>query len=273
MNVFINLISLYNHLPVSSTYRAVIQGILENLDQMKNATIFDVAEITAASRATVWRMVKLMGYRSYREFHHELQKVLSQYSYYNWGLSQRKPDPGQSISGMAVEMLQESAILVSNLFSGTLPEQIAAILHSADRVSFYDLPDSSTYFLVQNLAMAGKRIGQFNLFPEMLNDTDSLTADSVIFSAPLEFPDMLDMSPIFARAKAQGATVVLGTDMQSKYKQYGDIFLFPTDLHLKYPAAKKQAYHTLFVIVSDIFRQRYMPPTAHTPEKHSTQGV
>ena len=66
---------------MDSTYRSVIKEILNHLESMADATIFDVAEITASSRTTIWRMIKMLGYDSYSEFHHELKKIITQYSY------------------------------------------------------------------------------------------------------------------------------------------------------------------------------------------------
>ena len=46
MNVLQSLTELYNHLSLDSTYRNVCKGILENLDEAANGTVYDIAELT-----------------------------------------------------------------------------------------------------------------------------------------------------------------------------------------------------------------------------------
>ena len=77
MNVLQNLVELYNHLPMDSTYREVAKGILTHLEEVADATIYDVAELTCSSRTTVWRMIQKMGYGSYSEFRHALKQSVS----------------------------------------------------------------------------------------------------------------------------------------------------------------------------------------------------
>ena len=73
MNVLQSLTELYNHLSLDSTYRNVCKGILENLDEAANGTVYDIAELTNSSRTTVWRMVQKLGYKNFTDFHHEFR--------------------------------------------------------------------------------------------------------------------------------------------------------------------------------------------------------
>ena len=83
MNVLQNLTQLYNQLPSDSTYKDVAGKILTNLEEVSNATIYDAAELTNASRTTLWRLVQKMGYENYSDFRHALKQAVSQYTYYN----------------------------------------------------------------------------------------------------------------------------------------------------------------------------------------------
>lgn len=70
VNVLQNLIELYNHLSWDSTYRDVVRGILMNLQEAADASIYELAELTNSSRTTIWRMLKLLGYDNYSAFRH-----------------------------------------------------------------------------------------------------------------------------------------------------------------------------------------------------------
>ena len=69
MNVLQGLTELYNHLSFDSTYRNVCRGILENLEEAADGSIYDIAELTNSSRTTVWRMVQKLGYQNRSEEH------------------------------------------------------------------------------------------------------------------------------------------------------------------------------------------------------------
>ena len=83
MNVLQNLVELYNHLPQDNTYRGIAGTILQHLPEMKEISVYDVAEMADASRTTVWRMVQMMGYENFTDFRYALQQAASKYSYYN----------------------------------------------------------------------------------------------------------------------------------------------------------------------------------------------
>ena len=46
VNVLQNLIELYNHLSWDSTYRDVVRGILMNLQEAADASIYELAELS-----------------------------------------------------------------------------------------------------------------------------------------------------------------------------------------------------------------------------------
>ena len=77
MNVLQSLTELYNHLSLDSTYRNVCKGILENLDEAANGTVYDIAELTNSSRTTVWRMVQKLGYKNFTDFYTYIYDTIS----------------------------------------------------------------------------------------------------------------------------------------------------------------------------------------------------
>ena len=258
MNVLMSLISLYNRLPEDSTYRAVIRGILNNLDQMAEATIFDMAEITSSSRTTIWRMLKMIGYNTYGEFHHELKKIITQYSYYNWALPVTPQSDLSSIAAMASSMLQESSRIIEKISSEQAIGYIVQLLHQANHISFYDLPSTSIYFLIQNLIMDGKDVGQYNLWPDMIRDASQLTADAVVFAYPIEAQDMKDMTPIFKKVRQNQAVLILADKPKSRYMPYADYALFPENLSLEYPYGRRYIFEILLIIISELYRSKYI---------------
>ncbi len=258
MNVLINLVTLYNHLPYENSYRSVIKCILTHIDEMPNATIYDVADFTASSRATVWRLVKMLGYTSYAEFSNELNRIIRQPSYYNWACVAGRNSTLEEIVDGAAERIQDMTALVKET---CLEEQFTTLidlLHEKRRVCFYNLPTSGTYFLVQNLFLSGKEVGEYALYMDMLEDASQATPDTLIFSCPLEYPDMMDLLAVFERAKERGATLVIGTDENSRYAKVADYLLFAGKSSAKNKRIYKRVYEELFSVMSDVYRIQYM---------------
>ena len=83
MNVLQNLIELYDHLTIESTYRSVVRKILLNLKEASEANVYDLAELTESSRTTIWRMLQMLGYERFTDFHYALKQSVKHYSYYN----------------------------------------------------------------------------------------------------------------------------------------------------------------------------------------------
>ena len=83
MNVLQNLIELYDHLTIESTYRSVVRKILLNLKEASEANVYDLAELTESSRTTIWRMLQMLGYERFTDFHYALKQAVKHYSYYN----------------------------------------------------------------------------------------------------------------------------------------------------------------------------------------------
>ncbi len=258
MNVLLNLISLCNSLPKNSTYRSVASAILENLRKISSASIYDAMEITTASRSTISRMIKRMGYDHYSEFRHELHRTVSQYGYYNWGLALNGKEESLDYAKLAASQLQESAEIIQQTFHNDFLLEVAQCLHSANRISIYDFPSTTAYFLIQNLSMDGKQTRQYSLYPDMEEDIPELSKDSVVISYPIHTPDMMDMTPIYRKIRERGAVLILGTDAASDYRKYGDIFLFPANYEGKYPLARRHAFEMFYILVSEVYRKEYL---------------
>lgn len=259
VNILMNLISLYHNLPSNSTYRTVAERILANLPRMRNASIYEAEEITASSRSTISRMIRLMGYDTYTEFRHQLSSALDAYSYYNWSLPVTPQTTPEEITSLAGEQLRQSAALVEKSFTPELMEKVAGALHRAERVRFYDLPSTSSYFLVENLAMDRKQTRQYSLYPDMLRDAEELDENSVVISYPVVTPDMMDLTPVYTAARNNGALLILGCDRDNHYCRQGDIFLFPQGTgRLPFPMARRHAMEMFYLVLSEFYRKTYL---------------
>ena len=221
MNVLQNLMELYNHLPQDSTYRQVAKGILAHLEQMRETTIYDIAELTNSSRTTVWRMVQKMGYRSFSEFRHALQNAVSQYSYYNQILQMPQAETTQQMIDGAAQQLRQNAMWLEQQVTPDCIETLVCHMHASTRISFYRPMHYFTVCPLQiNLAMDGKQTGFFCLLPEMLADAQELDEKSLVLMFAQEYSETQDLTPVFSTAHEQGAEIWLINGDNSRYRHF-----------------------------------------------------
>ena len=226
MNVLQNLTELYNHLSFDSTYRNVCKGILENMEEAANGTIYEIAELTNSSRTTIWRMVQKMGYSNFSEFHHELKRAVKQYTYYN-------------------------RILPKN--EGETPQEIKEKFMSQVMQPY---KDSSILALQQNLSMDGKQTGYYCLFPDMLEDSLTLDEHSIVFTNMIDHLETMDMTQVFENIKRQKARVYGSMAGKSRYQIYFDQILFSSkEGNVVEGVLTFQMY---FFILNEIYRMKYI---------------
>ena len=257
MNVLQNLTSFYNRLSPDNTYRNVCAGILEHLDEAAVGTIYDVAVLTNSSRTTIWRMVQKMGYDSFSDFHHELKRAVKQYRYYNRILPEEVCDSPESMKESLLFQMRGAYDNVEKHIDTRELEDIAQEMHEADRISFYTAYQSSSILsLQQNLAMSGIDTGYYSLVPEILDDCNLLTEDSLVFVNTIEHAETMDLGVVFERIRERGSKVIGFATNKSKYRKYVDKELIKDD--------DRQIIKTLvtfdmyFYLLSEIYRMKYI---------------
>ncbi len=259
MNVLQNLMELYNQLPLDSTYRIVAKGILENLDKVSDATIYDIAEMTNSSRTTIWRMVQKMGYSTYSDFRYALKAAVSQYTYYNRMLPEQEARHENNIIPAFLSRLHKSYEFMEQKLNLTKIDALAKELHQAERISFY-MPFRiySIYSLQQNLAMAGKSTGYFCLLPDMLEDAKTLDSKSLLFVNTFEFAETMDMSPVFFTAKEKGSKIILSNTYKSRYQSYADQLMFEVEPDSGSDHVSSIIFEVFILVLSEVYRSQYI---------------
>lgn len=257
MDALHNLVEFYNHLPLDSTYRVVAKGILDNLAKMTDVTIYDVVELTASSRTTVWRMVQKMGYRSFTEFRYALQAAVGQYTYYNRALPAEYTKSDMEIVEAFARQLRSSADLMEQYFCPERLIALAELLNHAKRVSFY-LPFRfpSVASMQANLAMGGKQTSCCLLIPDMLEDAATLDEGALVWFSPVEVSASMDMEPVFHMVHERGAGILLAADEHSRYVRYADELLF-ADMNLPENPRLTGLEFGIYAL-SEVYRKRYI---------------
>lgn len=78
-----NLLLYYNQLPLKDSKRQILYHFLPHIKNIGSMTIRDFADICYTSTASVSRLIRAMGFKSYTEFQFQLKSSVQRYDYDN----------------------------------------------------------------------------------------------------------------------------------------------------------------------------------------------
>lgn len=257
MNVLQNLVALYNQLTPDSTYRNVCSGILEHLEEAASGTIYDIAEITNSSRTTIWRMVQKMGYKSFSDFHYELKRAVKKYAHYNRILPADLCTSSEMIRDTLLGQVSNACDMLKKSVDMKLIEKVADRMFHSDKISFYvAFHSSAIYSLQQNLAVTGVKTAYYSLMPEMLEDSRTLTENSIVFVNTIDHAETMDITDVLENAKKRNATIFGIENGKTKYSHYLDDDLI--NLGGEQVMIGTAVFDLYFYMLSEIYRMRYI---------------
>ena len=220
MNVLQNLIELYDHLSSDSTYRAVVSKILMNLRDAAEANVYELAELTSSSRTTIWRMLQMLGYEHFSDFHHALRQAVRQYTYYNRIVPSSKATE-EDVTG---EIIHQLGITVKKAEQDLVPSKLVKmaerIAKSSGLFFFFPYRTAAIKSFQQNLAMAGIESGVACLYPDMLACAKNMQEGSVALCMTIEYAETQDMTAVFEALEERGVYTVIFSGGDSRYDMY-----------------------------------------------------
>lgn len=256
MNVLQNLIELYNHMSQDSTYRDVVKGILMNLEEAADASIYELADMTNSSRTTIWRMLKKLGYGNYADFRRALKSAVKRFTYYNRIMPARAVRDDASIVDYAEK--QMSAALSGmrlDLADGALSEMARRVSGKKQVFFYFPYRTSAIYSFQQNLAFAGIETCAICLLPEMMESAAGTGEDTLVFCSVIEKAEAMDLAPLFELLHKNRAEIALFASEDSHYADYARHFLCTEDPGGSDVLAMLTRVDLYFYALSEVFRR------------------
>ena len=221
MNVLQNLIELYDHLTIESTYRSVVRKILLNLKEASEANVYDLAELTESSRTTIWRMLQMLGYERFTDFHYALKQAVKHYSYYNRVIQTSRMHSEDDIITKVTDHMDAAAQDVKqDLNSEQIRKLAKRIVESEGVYFFFPYRTAAIGSFQQNLAMAGIESGVACLYPDMLACAKNMQEGSVALCMTIEYAETQDMTAVFEALEGKGTYTVIFSGGDSRYDMY-----------------------------------------------------
>lgn len=159
MQVLEALLMYQNISGEGSTYYRMCRTILANLEQMRNNTIYDTAELCYTSTASVGRFCARLGYSSYSSFRSAITDALEDYTFSDDILEDLSTQEC-SVAGIQqafVDLLQRQTDMIAQIDPNLL-EQMVSLLIQCHCVHFF-LPvfdPCSILSLQTSLTLTGK---------------------------------------------------------------------------------------------------------------------
>jgi DNA-binding MurR/RpiR family transcriptional regulator len=224
MNALEVIVSYYNQSPQYDIYHEVVGHLLNNLTEVEEATIYDMAAMCFVSTTTISRLSKKFGYKSYIEFKMALAEVIKNYTYHNRYFPMNAISKDNDIYTTYSKTMQRQIVEFQKEVKNIDVLQIVRDLHKHRKVNFY-LYNSSSYaaFFQMNLLISG--VESIVVVDPMRQIADAKTLDegcAVIIDLP-DLRESINTRNIIKIAKEKKALIVLLTNsVNTDFIEYAD---------------------------------------------------
>lgn len=207
------LISIYNSAETGSMTKNVIGHILQNLKQIDQMNIYDLADACYVSSASISRIVKKLGYKNYSYFQKDISDCVHKYEHHNRIVPMDKVKEETDTADVFFQILEEMFENIKQSFDKEAMTNLAIAIHESRKIVLYAFEVSfAENFLQSDLFMSGKKCEVCRYVQDMLNSTEELTEnDLVIMVAPKQI-EGISVKEILEKVKEKGAKVCLFTD-------------------------------------------------------------
>lgn len=265
MTALENMLNYYNQLPATSTTKAVLRQCLAHVNQLGRLNIYELADLCYTSTATISRLVKTLGYKSYSVFQSSIADHCSHYDYHN----RFSMDQFSSAHTPKDIVLENIAYIADEFEKNVRPETYMPLvdaLHDAKSVIIFCY---GIFFmectLQSDLIMSGVPCDIVaGDLPQLQRAKELNTGDLALFMCPDAIESTSSLQITIEVAKKQGATICV---LSSTGRQR---FLHMADIALSFPGRHYMAdsfyLEMLLAVISMDYRRKYLD----TPQPDKT---
>ena len=224
MNIIDNLLAFYNASPENDIYHDAVLQILDHLDSIRHATIYQMAAMCYVSPSTISRLCRKLGCENYAAFRDEILHVLDHYDDFNRIVPTHMVTAENTSSGVFLDHLSDS-IQSLHTIDPRVYETLADVIHSGTIVGIYASSNYSSTAILQNTLVAtGQKIRPHNRRSHQ-KDTNLFKPGSVVIFQYPYFSKTMDLTEALKECHKNGATTIaITTSAPSSLSQYADYF-------------------------------------------------
>ena len=257
MHALEKLIVYYNQCKDNDIYKSVIENILKNLDKVKSANIYELAELCYASPTTISRLSRKMGYEGFSAFRMSIVNCLRNYYSYNHFIPLSMRGSKEESSSEYLNLMRK---LIDQLEQTLDTGQIRRIndwLHDSRKVCFYTCGINFVERHFQELLIvSGKSCVVKTLPQNQLADVKTLNPECTVIYITPETLESGDVGEVLEKVKMIGARLVIITDTKNYvYSRLADeLICFDGVMSI----LDDQYFAMLLTIMAMDYRERYV---------------
>lgn len=252
-----NIMNYYNQLPAASTTKAVLRQCLAHLNELKDLTIYELADLCYTSTATISRLVKALGYKNYSVFQSRLSAHCSRYDYHN----RFSVDQMSGSTSPKEIVLSNMAYIIGQFEKNVQPENYLPLVDKMHHAKSVVIFSYGIYFmectLQSDLIMSGIPCdivsGDLNQLQRARELSDG---DFALFMCPDAIESTSALRATVEAAKKRGAAIcVLSSTGRQPFIPLADIVLSFSGRHYMVDSFYLEM---LLAVISMAYRQKYI---------------
>ncbi len=207
MSALITLCKFSHFCEAEDSNKQIAASILRNLQNMREATLQDVADFCFVSVATVSRFIRNAGYASFAQFRQAVSRELDAYRYVPMANVLAFADVTETMDSF----IQQSVAMAKQLrdeIDRDLFIEIADAMHGKQNIYVYTFFfQSSLPYLQVDLSLMGKRVEICEVEVDQNRTIGEIGPDSYLLVIKRQDADTHYMDKLIRQAKQQGAEI------------------------------------------------------------------
>lgn len=245
------LIGYYNKSNDDDMYHIIAGHILSNIHEIKNSTIYDLADICYSSPSTISRLMKKMEFESYTDFKSKIHYALENYKYLNQNIDDSTIDPESDFTDYYFDTLISNIQLLRETVNSKEIEKISDYFHQADKVYFYSFPEMQIHILQKALIVSGKKSQIFDSVIGQEGSLSRIDKETVIFALIPNLVEMASMRSVLKKAEQKGAIIItVCSEVKNDFQKY-------SDLQISFNGSKIAMDLYSFMIITNLIKYDY----------------
>jgi len=228
MHALEKLIVYYNHCKENDIYKSVIENMLKNLDKVKNANIYELADLCYASPTTISRLSRKMGYEGFADFKMSIVHCVRNYDgYNNFVPVSVRGSSEESIKGY-FELMHRLLDHIENHIDMAQIRRINQVIHESKKICFYTCGNESVERHFQELLIISGKESAVSVLPQLQMENMKTLDETctVIYMTPV-VSESGDTAEVIEGIRQKGAKLVLVTDSKNHpCQKYADEFVW-----------------------------------------------
>ncbi len=224
MHALEKIIVYYNHCKDNDIYRSVIENILKNLDKVKNANIYELADLCYTSPTTISRLSRKMGYEGFADFKMSIVNCVRNYDGYNHFVPLSMRGSLEESRKGYFRLLHQLLDRLEQDVDFAQIKRINQLLYESRKVYFFTCGNESTERHFQELLIVSGKESIVNVLPQSQKEHLKLLDEqsAVVYIAPA-VSEAGDVYEVLEEMKQTRAKLILITDTKNhNYRNYAD---------------------------------------------------